>query len=144
MCTTPISRVKTSAPDKINQINHNYPPHNRNRINPTPKRNLVLCSSPHFHRETTSLWPPLTTSFQQVETFLNLPRRFTPWNFYFNETKGFYCLRNETVQKCLPPSKGRNYPVVSAHLMSKLRQYFAPFNDHFYELIGQNFSWATS
>ncbi|KAB7497562.1 Heparan sulfate glucosamine 3-O-sulfotransferase 5, partial [Armadillidium nasatum] len=81
---------------------------------------------------------------KKVEKFLKLPSRFTPWNFYFNETKGFYCFRNENRQKCLPPSKGRKHPEIDPQLVSKLRRYFAPFNDHFYELIGQNFSWLTS
>ncbi|XP_047475241.1 heparan sulfate glucosamine 3-O-sulfotransferase 1-like isoform X2 [Penaeus chinensis] len=84
------------------------------------------------------------SEIDKVQRFLRLPLHITAENFYFNETKGFYCMRNETFQKCLADSKGRSHPFVDPALMSKLRKFFAPFNEQFYEMVGQNFSWPTS
>ncbi|XP_076034333.1 heparan sulfate glucosamine 3-O-sulfotransferase 1-like isoform X2 [Oratosquilla oratoria] len=84
------------------------------------------------------------TEMDKVQKFLNLPPRITPENFYFNETKGFYCMRNETFRKCLNDSKGRRHPDVNPEVVSRLRKFFAPLNDKFYELVGHNYSWPTS
>ncbi|KAF2348755.1 Sulfotransferase domain [Trinorchestia longiramus] len=81
---------------------------------------------------------------RKVEKFLGLPSRIQSSNFYFNRTKGFYCMRNETHQKCLADSKGRRHPYVDPGIMERLRRYFAPFNEEFYKRVGQNFSWPTS
>lgn len=80
----------------------------------------------------------------QVEKFLNLPSKISPNNFYYNRTKGFYCMRNETHQKCLADSKGRRHPYVDPAIMEDLRTYFAPFNEQFYQIVGQNFSWPSA
>lgn len=80
----------------------------------------------------------------QVQRFLQLPRHIHPDNFYFNETKGFYCMRNETFQKCLAGAKGRPHPRVDPAVMSHLRKFFMPFNEQFYEMVGHNFGWPTS
>ncbi|XP_050712534.1 heparan sulfate glucosamine 3-O-sulfotransferase 5-like isoform X2 [Eriocheir sinensis] len=80
----------------------------------------------------------------KVQQFLRLPPYITPDNFYFNETKGFYCMRNETFQKCLAEAKGRPHPYVDPTVMSQLRKFFVPFNEQFYEMVGQNFGWPTS
>lgn len=62
-------------------------------------------------------------------------------NFYFNETKGFYCLRNETGDKCLRETKGRKHPRVDPVVVSKLRKFFVEHNQKFYELVGEDLGW---
>ncbi|CAL4133732.1 unnamed protein product [Meganyctiphanes norvegica] len=84
------------------------------------------------------------TEIEKVQKFLNLPPYITEDNFYYNDTKGFYCMRNETFQKCLADSKGRPHPHVDPNVMSRLRRFFAPFNEQFYNMVGHNFSWPTS
>ncbi|KAK3878496.1 hypothetical protein Pcinc_016882 [Petrolisthes cinctipes] len=84
------------------------------------------------------------TEIDKVQRFLQLPRHIHPDNFYFNETKGFYCMRNETFQKCLAGAKGRPHPRVDPVVMSHLRKFFTPFNEQFYEMVGHNFGWPTS
>ncbi|XP_071546917.1 heparan sulfate glucosamine 3-O-sulfotransferase 5-like isoform X2 [Panulirus ornatus] len=84
------------------------------------------------------------TEIDKVQRFLRLPLHIKPDNFYFNETKGFYCMRNETFQKCLADAKGRPHPYVDPVVMSRLRKFFAPFNEQFYEMVGHNFGWPTS
>ena len=74
----------------------------------------------------------------RVENFLMLEHEIEKSNFYYNNTKGFYCLKTKG---CLRESKERQHPDVSAELLHKLRIFFAPYNNQFYDLIGQNFGW---
>lgn len=80
---------------------------------------------------------------QLVERFLNL----TPWitrdNLYFNATRGFYCLRSRRHQarRCLAGSKGRTHPRVHPAVLDKLRLFFHPYNQKFYQITGRTFSW---
>ncbi|XP_017774723.1 PREDICTED: heparan sulfate glucosamine 3-O-sulfotransferase 1-like [Nicrophorus vespilloides] len=78
---------------------------------------------------------------QKIERFLGLEPRIDSNNFYFNETKGFYCLRNETSDRCLRETKGRRHPRVDPLVVSKLRKYFGEHNQKFYELIGEDLGW---
>nr|CAI5839296.1 unnamed protein product [Callosobruchus analis] len=78
---------------------------------------------------------------QKIENFLGLEPRIGTHNFYFNETKGFYCLRNETSDRCLRETKGRRHPRVDPNVISKLRRYFGEHNQKFYELVGEDMGW---
>lgn len=78
---------------------------------------------------------------RRVETFLGLAHRIPRDAFYFNRTKGFFCVRNDTVDKCLNESKGRKHPDVPGPVVSKLRQFYAPFNREFYHMVGKDFHW---
>ncbi|KAF4532775.1 hypothetical protein B566_EDAN003556 [Ephemera danica] len=84
------------------------------------------------------------TELAKIEAFLNIERRLGPRNFYFNKTKGFYCLRNATADKCLRDTKGRKHPIVNPDIISKLRRFFGPHNQKFYDLVGQDFGWPES
>lgn len=70
-----------------------------------------------------------------------IEHRISSHNFYFNETKGFYCLRNDTADKCLRETKGRKHPHVDPLVISKLRKFFAEHNQKFYELVGEDLGW---
>ncbi|KAG8236287.1 hypothetical protein J437_LFUL016067 [Ladona fulva] len=98
-----------------------------------------------------------------VEKFLKLRPALTPTHFYFNATKGFYCLRSlppgQQVDgmamlpssmnhpsslpegKCLRESKGRRHPRVDPSVVHKLRRFFAEHNRRFYEMVGEDFGW---
>ncbi|GLH00175.1 Bifunctional heparan sulfate N-deacetylase/N-sulfotransferase [Gryllus bimaculatus] len=78
---------------------------------------------------------------RRIERFLGLEPRLGPHNFYFNRTKGFYCLRNATAGKCLRESKGRRHPRVDPRAVGKLRRFFAEHNQRLYELLGQDLGW---
>lgn len=78
---------------------------------------------------------------QRIEEFLGLDSRIGRHNFYFNHTKGFYCLRNDTSEKCLRESKGRRHPRVSPMVVTKLRKFFNEHNQRFYELVGEDLGW---
>nr|XP_033796309.1 heparan sulfate glucosamine 3-O-sulfotransferase 1-like [Geotrypetes seraphini] len=78
---------------------------------------------------------------QKVEKFLNLPPRILPSNFYFNQTKGFYCIRSDGRERCLHESKGRPHPVVNTTVLDQLRCHFREHNERFYSMVNHSFHW---
>ncbi|XP_012675346.2 heparan sulfate (glucosamine) 3-O-sulfotransferase 1-like1 [Clupea harengus] len=78
---------------------------------------------------------------RRVERFLELPPRIAASNFYFNQTKGFYCIRSDGRERCLHESKGRPHPPVNGTVLRQLRAYFRPHNRSFYRMVGRTFHW---
>lgn len=86
---------------------------------------------------------------QMVEQYLNVTSIIGENNFFFNQTKGFYCGRDIrtrgvwqcTKEKCLSKSKGRPKPPLREGTVEKLVEYFQPHNELFYKLLGRNFGW---
>ncbi|KAL2088718.1 hypothetical protein ACEWY4_015617 [Coilia grayii] len=78
---------------------------------------------------------------QEVERFLELEPQINASNFYFNKTKGFYCLRDHGRERCLHDSKGRAHPRVDPSILQKLFRYFHEPNRKFFELVGRTFNW---
>lgn len=76
-----------------------------------------------------------------VEDYLGVSHKIKPSNFYFNRTKGFYCVKTDDHQRCLTESKGRPHPEVDQEVIEKLRRYFAPHNRKLYKIIGRSFDW---
>ncbi|XP_053126028.1 heparan sulfate glucosamine 3-O-sulfotransferase 1-like [Hemicordylus capensis] len=79
---------------------------------------------------------------RHVETFLGLEPYLGPENFYFNQTKGFYCLQVGGHQHCLDQSKGRTHPTVDELLLEKLCTYFSEHNENFFAMVGRTFNWC--
>ncbi|XP_064653026.1 heparan sulfate glucosamine 3-O-sulfotransferase 5-like [Lineus longissimus] len=90
-----------------------------------------------------------TNTLSQIETFLNLKHVLTREQFYFNETKGFYCLKEQTGLRgkkrkqagCMGSFKGIEHPNISAVVSEKIRTFFRPFNEVFFKTIGEDFHW---
>jgi [heparan sulfate]-glucosamine 3-sulfotransferase 5 len=78
---------------------------------------------------------------RRIEKFLGLEPRIGRHNFYFNHTKGFFCLRNETGDKCLRETKGRRHPKVDPMVIKKLRRFFGEHNQRLYDLVGEDLGW---
>ncbi|XP_059214875.1 heparan sulfate (glucosamine) 3-O-sulfotransferase 1-like1 [Centropristis striata] len=78
---------------------------------------------------------------QKVERFLNLPPRIVSSNFYFNQTKGFYCIRSDGRERCLHESKGRPHPAVNSTVLQQLRSYLQEHNRTFFRLVRRTFDW---
>lgn len=73
-----------------------------------------------------------------------MKRLITDKHFYFNSTKGFPCLlksEGKSTPHCLGKTKGRNHPFIDPVVIERLREYYRPFNERFYELSGINFGW---
>ncbi|XP_061895553.1 heparan sulfate glucosamine 3-O-sulfotransferase 1 [Entelurus aequoreus] len=78
---------------------------------------------------------------KEVERFLGLEPQISASNFYFNKTKGFYCLREHGRERCLHDSKGRAHPGVAPVVLQKLYHFFQEPNRKFFELVGRTFNW---
>ncbi|XP_029460148.1 heparan sulfate glucosamine 3-O-sulfotransferase 1-like [Rhinatrema bivittatum] len=79
---------------------------------------------------------------RQVEQFLGLPPSIMPSNFYFNQTKGFFCLKMKGQEKCLDESKGRPHPEVDGTVLQQLCTYFREHNKLFFTMVGRTFNWC--
>lgn len=82
---------------------------------------------------------------KRVQDFLGLKRVVTEKHFYFNSTKGFPCLfksEGHSAPHCLGKTKGRSHPYVNPVVLQRLRDFYRPFNNHFYQMTGINFGWA--
>ncbi|KAM6379124.1 LOW QUALITY PROTEIN: heparan sulfate glucosamine 3-O-sulfotransferase 6 [Pluvialis apricaria] len=80
----------------------------------------------------------------RVQDFLGLKRVVTDKHFYFNETKGFPCLKKPeggSKPRCLGKSKGRPHPKIDVQVVQRLREFYRPFNMKFYQMTGQDFGW---
>lgn len=80
-----------------------------------------------------------------VEKFLGLEPHISPSHFFFNETKGFPCVRRPLHRgnrpHCLGKTKGRLHPYVSDSTLEIMRNFYRPFNDKLYKMVGIDFGW---
>ncbi|MBN3272046.1 HS3SA sulfotransferase, partial [Polyodon spathula] len=80
----------------------------------------------------------------RVQDFLGLKRIITDKHFYFNQTKGFPCLKKaegSSKPHCLGKTKGRTHPNVNPEVVQRLRDFYRPFNMKFYQMTGHLFGW---
>ncbi|KAL2101115.1 hypothetical protein ACEWY4_002876 [Coilia grayii] len=80
----------------------------------------------------------------RVQDFLGLKRIVGDKHFYFNQTKGFPCLKKPEGSghpRCLGKSKGRPHPLIPPEALQSLRAFYRPFNLKFYQMSGQDFGW---
>ncbi|XP_012233591.1 heparan sulfate glucosamine 3-O-sulfotransferase 6 [Linepithema humile] len=80
----------------------------------------------------------------RVQDFLNLKRVICEKHFYFNATKGFPCLlksEDRATPHCLGKNKGRSHPYIDPAAIQRLRDFYRPFNQRFYQLAGMDFGW---
>nr|XP_044987583.1 heparan sulfate glucosamine 3-O-sulfotransferase 3A1 [Jaculus jaculus] len=80
----------------------------------------------------------------RVQDFLGLKRIITDKHFYFNQTKGFPCLKKaegSSKPHCLGKTKGRAHPAIAREVLRRLRDFYRPFNRKFYQMTGQDFGW---
>ncbi|XP_072523163.1 heparan sulfate glucosamine 3-O-sulfotransferase 3A1-like [Salminus brasiliensis] len=80
----------------------------------------------------------------RVQDFLGLKRIITDKHFYFNQTKGFPCLKKaegSSKPHCLGKTKGRTHPNIDPEVVQRLRDFYRPFNMKFYQMTGRAFGW---
>ncbi|TRY83282.1 hypothetical protein DNTS_000572 [Danionella cerebrum] len=78
---------------------------------------------------------------KKVEAFLQLEPQINSSNFYFNQTRGFFCLRDRLRERCLHQSKGRKHPSVAPAVLQKLHDFFRQPNQRFFRMVGRAFDW---
>lgn len=124
------------------ELNLDYKAVNRSLYQPHMQRWLRVFPRDSFHIvDGDSLIRDPLAAMKKVEHFLHLKPQITEENFYFNQTKGFYCLKEQGHERCLHESKGRTHPNVAPEILQKLREYFQEPNRKFFELVGRTFDW---
>lgn len=81
----------------------------------------------------------------KVQSFLGLKHVITEKHFYFNSTKGFPCLKKPEKSDrphCLGKTKGRPHPKVDPQILQRLRDFYRPFNQKFYQMTRRDFGWT--
>ncbi|XP_057682367.1 heparan sulfate glucosamine 3-O-sulfotransferase 3A1-like [Corythoichthys intestinalis] len=80
----------------------------------------------------------------RVQNFLGLKSIITDKHFYFNQTKGFPCLKKaegSSKPHCLGKTKGRTHPEIRPEVVRRLRAFYRPLNMKFYQMTAHNFGW---
>ena len=80
---------------------------------------------------------------EKIEDFLGIEHQLNEDMFYYNETRGFYCRKNQKQYSgCMnPEKKGLPHPNVAHKVIAKLCKYFEPHNKAFYKLVGHHYHW---
>ena len=80
---------------------------------------------------------------EKVEDFLNLPHFLDNSKFVKDPERGFYCMKTASgAEECLPKAKGKAHPDVDQIVVEKLHKFFKPYNEKFYQMVGQRFHWS--
>jgi len=80
-----------------------------------------------------------------VERFLGLRPVINGSHFQLDPVKGFPCVVSSGEvprPHCLGKAKGRTHRKVADAALRRLRDFFRPFNDEFYRVVGVNFGWS--
>ena len=80
----------------------------------------------------------------KIETFLGLEHKIRPEQIFFDENKNFFCIKPSSYSgspSCLGKSKGTPHPHVSEENRAKLKEYFRPHNEEFFDVAGVRFEW---
>ncbi|XP_077981878.1 heparan sulfate glucosamine 3-O-sulfotransferase 1-like [Glandiceps talaboti] len=112
-----------------------YSRHLANWLNYFPRNKILVLDGAEIKNEPAH-------ALQTAEKFLDLQSFFTDDKFYFNETKGFYCL-SKPISYCLPSDKGRPHPQIKEDVVVKLKDYFKPSNEQVQIMLNQTFSWIS-
>ena len=98
---------------------------------------------------------------EEVQEFLGLPKLLWKEDFAINPHTGFYCYQKVTEEdwvqnlskhtdifdtlQCLSSTKGRTrkklHEQPGKFTLDKLKQFYKPYNEKFFELIGIKFDW---
>ncbi|KAH9504250.1 hypothetical protein Btru_064451 [Bulinus truncatus] len=113
-----------------------YTPHFEHLLKVFPREQVLILDGDKLVTD------PLS-QVRLVEDFLGLPHAITEADIYFDKEKGFYCMKLRTTgeTKCLGKSKGRQHVEIKPEFKKQLIEFFAPYNDNFFKLVGQRFDW---
>ena len=78
---------------------------------------------------------------KKAEQFFGLKQKITQSNFYYDKEKKFYCIREEGNAGCMSEKKGRPHPAMANSTRKLLKDFFKPYNEELYKLIGRTFPW---
>jgi hypothetical protein len=82
---------------------------------------------------------------EKVETFLGLRHYIQEGHFTFDRDKRFFCINKANgAHKCLNRTKGRPHPKIDPDVVKQLNDFFEPYNQKFFQLVGRTFKWPIS
>ena len=110
-----------------------YARHLRNWLKYFPRQQIHIINGTAFLK---TPW----TEINKLAEFAGVPPVLSERNFVFDEEKGFYC-RLEKDGGCLGGGKGREHPEVPEEAMQKIREFYKPYNEDLYQLLGRRFNW---
>uniref|UniRef100_A0A8C1MHF0 Sulfotransferase n=1 Tax=Cyprinus carpio TaxID=7962 RepID=A0A8C1MHF0_CYPCA len=124
------------------ELNLDYKALNRSLYHLHMRRWLDVFPRSHIHLvDGDALIRNPLPEMKKVEEFLHLEPQINASNFYFNQTKGFFCLRDRRRERCLHGSKGRQHPRIAPEILRKLYDFFHEPNQEFFQLVGRTFDW---
>ena len=136
-------KFETLALDMYGRVNKSYRAIQRSMYYKHMERWLHFFPLSSFHFvDGEKLVSDPSTELKAVETFLGLPHVLSRENFFFNKTRGFFCMKYDHKEKCLAKSKGRPHPYVRIDVIIRLKDFFRPLNNKFYNIIERNFHWT--
>lgn len=123
--------------------------------------NVFPISQLHFVNGERLIKEP-SNELKLVEQYLGIKPMIGREDFVFDQRKGFFCiaikdnfphghsqLANENLQdnpkvnaRCLSKHKGRRHITVDKETIDKLRQFYTPYNEYLFSLIGKQFDWS--
>ncbi|KAK6990073.1 heparan sulfate glucosamine 3-O-sulfotransferase 1 [Biomphalaria glabrata] len=105
-------------------------------LNIFPRKQLHITKSESLRSD------PLT-EMRSVEKFLNITPFYSDEDFYYNASRGFYCVRNRLTwkTKCLGKSKGREHIPVKETILNKLYAFYRPYNEQLNHLMDIALDW---
>ena len=77
----------------------------------------------------------------RIEKFLGLAPKISSSNIVFSQSKKFYCKFINGKEECLSGSKGRVHVTVAPEMVEKLKRYFKPHNEQFYNFTVKRWDW---
>ncbi|KAH9490431.1 Heparan sulfate glucosamine 3-O-sulfotransferase 5 [Bulinus truncatus] len=103
-----------------------------------PRSQLHIIESSQFITDPAS-------EIQKLEQFLGIPRMITDKNFYYNQSKGFYCMRpfHTDAIICLSSGKGIPHPKINPIFEKLLYAYYSPHNEELFKLLGRKYDWRS-
>ena len=80
---------------------------------------------------------------KQIEKFLDIKPYFHENHFYFNKTRGMFCMSQPRFlqENCLMVEKGLKHPKVNETVLQMMRDIFRPHNQRFFEISRKQFDW---
>ncbi|KAK2190723.1 hypothetical protein NP493_73g05081 [Ridgeia piscesae] len=84
------------------------------------------------------------SELRKVEAFLGLRHYISGNNIVFDHERKVYCrVSRSGVKLCLDKAaKGVKHPTIDPAAEAKLRTYFKPLNQRFYQIVGHDFGWT--
>ena len=78
---------------------------------------------------------------RNAESFLGIPHRIAKQDLAFNRTTGYFCVRRPTYVQCFGHGRNWNRPYVDKLTYEALRDFFRPYNEKLFGILGKRFNW---